>query len=134
MTDLMDYAEDILVNGLFRNGTISRPANWYVALSSTTPTEAAGNITEPGNGYARQAVATGASSAWDASSGGATANTNEIAFPTATGSWGTLTHVLLNDTLTVGNFWFFSALDSSVSITTDEVFRFVAGALDVTFA
>jgi hypothetical protein len=134
MTDLMNYAEDILVDGLFRNGTISRPANWYIALSSTTPAEDATNITEPGNGYARQAVLTGASSAWDASSGGATANTNEIAFPTATGSWGTLTHVLLNDAVTAGNFWFFAALDSSVAISTDEVFRFVAGALDITFS
>jgi hypothetical protein len=134
MTDLTDYSENILIDALFRNSTISRPANWYIGLSSTTPTDAGGNITEPANGYARQPVATGASSAWaDPSGGSSTNNTNEIAFPTATGSWGTLTHVVISDAVTAGNWWFWKALDASVAITTDEVFRFQAAALVIAF-
>ena len=63
MTDLTDYAENILIEALFRNGSLGRPASWYIGLSTTTPTDAGGNITEPADAnYARQPVDTGASS------------------------------------------------------------------------
>ena len=133
MTDAFDYAENILIEALFRNGTLSRPTNWYIALSTTTPAEDGTNITEPGDGnYARQAVLTGASSAWSDPSGtGLTDNSNEIAFPAAATSYGTLTHVVFFDALTVGNKWFFVALDSSVTVGASEVFRFQVGDLDI---
>lgn len=133
MTDAFDYAENILIEAMFRNGSLSRPANWFIALSTTTPAEDGTNITEPGDAnYARQPVLTGAASEWsDPTGGGLTDNSNEIAYPAADTGFGTLTYVVFFDAVTAGNAWFFSVLDSPVTVNASEVFRFLAGDLDI---
>lgn len=136
MTDLTDYAENILIDALFRNSTISRPASWFIALSTTTPTDAGGNITEPTGdaNYARQAVDTGASSEWsDPAGGSATDNSLAIVWPAADSGFGTVTHVVFFDLITAGNAWFWKNLASSVTVNAGEVFQFPIGDLDVAF-
>ena len=56
---------------------------FYIGLSSSTPTDAGGNVTEPtGNGYARVKI-----SAFTQASGGSIENANDIVFPLSTGTW-----------------------------------------------
>lgn len=56
---------------------------FYIGLSSTTPTTAGGNVTEPaGNGYERVQI-TGFSQA----NNGVISNTSAIMFPRSTGTW-----------------------------------------------
>lgn len=134
MSALSDYLENHIIDSLFRNTTFTRPANIYVALFTAAPNDAGGGTEVSGGSYARQAIATGASSGWDAASGGATANTAVLTFPTATANWGTITHVGLFDASTSGNLLFHGALAASQTINSGNIFRFNAGDLDVSLA
>jgi hypothetical protein len=54
---LTDATEQGLLNHFWGKATWTPDATLYVGASSTTPTDAGGNITEPvGNGYARVAI------------------------------------------------------------------------------
>lgn len=104
MAGLTDIFEQKVLDHIFTDPAWSPPATLYLALSSTTPTEAGTNITEPSTGaYAR--VATVAAD-WSAASGTAPAvktNTATFTFPTATADWvaaANLTHFVLYDHIT----------------------------------
>lgn len=131
MAALSDYLEQALLNHIFRNTDFTRPANIYVALFTVAPSDAGGGTEVSGGSYARQAVATGASSGWDAPSSGALANTAEIAFPTATANWGTVAAVGLFDAVSGGNLLFHGALAANKTVNSGDVFRFNAGDLDI---
>ena len=135
MTELMNYGENQLIECLFRNSSLSRPSTWYVALSTTAPNEDGTNVSEPSDAnYARQGLDTGASSEWsDPSGGGSTDNTGELAWPAADTGFGTIGWIVLYDAVSGGNPWFWTALQSSVTVGAGEVFRFPAGDLDVAF-
>jgi hypothetical protein len=134
MAAISDYLENALVNHIFRNTDFTRPANIYAALFTAAPNDAGGGTEVSGGSYARVAIATGASSAWDAASGGATANTSAVTFPTATADWGTVTHVGLFDASTSGNLLFHGALTASKVVGNGDIFRFNAGDLDISLA
>lgn len=56
---------------------------FYIGLSSSTPTDAGTNVTEPvGNGYTRVRI-----TAFTQAVDGSIENTNDIAFPVSTGTW-----------------------------------------------
>jgi hypothetical protein len=132
MAGFSDYLEDAIINHIFRNTDFTRPANIYIGLFTAAPSDAGGGTEVTGGSYARVAVATGASSAWDAASGGATANTGAITFPQATAGWGTITHMAAFDASTGGNQLFWAALASPKVVDTDDTFEIGAGDLDVT--
>lgn len=97
------------------------PANYYVALSSTTPTNAGGNFTEPvGNGYARELIANNKTTFTAAAVGGfgrQVSNAIAISFPPASGgNWGTMTHFGLYDAPTGGNLLDWGPLTPAVTI------------------
>ncbi len=109
----------------------------YIALSTTTPTQAGTNFTEPsGNGYARVSV-TNNTTNWVPSSSqpgdGSQQQENgtTIQFPDATGSWGTITYFGIYDASTSGNLLAYGALDASKTITTEDSASFAAGALKI---
>ncbi len=132
MAGMSDYLENAILDHLFRNSTYTRPANIYIALFTAAPSDAGGGTEVAGGSYARVAVATGASSGWDAASAGATANTSTVTFPTATADWGTVTHVGLFDASTAGNLLMWAALTSSKTVQNNDIFRFNAGDIDIT--
>ena len=70
--------------------------------------------------------------AFDASSGGAIDNTSAVEFPTATGTWGTITHTAVLDAASGGNMLAETALTASKPIASGDVFRFQAGEFDIT--
>lgn len=110
MSAISNYLEDALINHIFRNTDFTRPANIHVALFTAAPTDAGGGTEVSGGAYARQAVATGASSAWAAASGGATENSSAITFPTATANWGEILAAALFDAASAGNMLFWGYL------------------------
>ncbi len=105
---------------------------WYVALSTTLPTEAAGNFTEPSGGaYARVALTP---ATWTAASGGDPSSTSyggSIAFAQATGGWGTVTYFGLYSVATLGTglvrFW--GTLTNPKAIQTSDTASFAANTL-----
>lgn len=131
MGSYADYLENKLVGLAFGSVSFSPAATLYVGLSTTTITDAGGNITEPsGNNYSRVSV-TNNSSNFNTPSGGATANTNAITFPTASGSWGTVTDFFISDASSGGNIYCYGALSTAQSITTNNTLSIPAGDLDI---
>src|SRR5262245_41287462 len=90
MAGFVDSIEQKILNQFLQDPNTDFPgfATLWIGLSSTTPTEAAGNFTEPSGGsYAR--VSTAAAD-WAAASGTAPATkatSTTKTFPTATADW-----------------------------------------------
>ena len=127
-----DFLEDELLDHVLGNAAYTAPANVYVSLSTADPTDdASGNAEPVGGSYARVTVANNATN-WPASSSGAKANGTAVQFPTATGSWGTVTHFAIWDAATVGNMLMHGALGSSLAITSGMAANFPIGDIDVT--
>jgi hypothetical protein len=59
-------------------------------------------------------------------------NTAIITFPTATGSWGTITHFGLWDAVTAGNNRGSGALTTAKAVNNGDTARFAIGALTIT--
>ena len=134
MAALSDYSEQAILNHIFRNTAIfSPPANVYLALFTAAPSDSGGGTEVTGGSYARKAVST--TSQWSAPGvGGHTDNINAQAFPTATASWGTVTHFGIFDAATAGNLLFHGALTVSKTVGSGDTFQFAAGDLDITLA
>jgi hypothetical protein len=127
-----NYLELELLDHVWGNSAYTAPATLYVALSTTTPADDGTNFTEPsGNAYARVAV-TNNTTNWPNAAGGAKANGTAITFPTATGSWGTVTHFGIFDASSGGNCLGTGALSVSKTITSGDTAAFSAGDLDIT--
>lgn len=123
-----NYLWNEILDHICNDGTFT-PPTVYVGLSTADPTVDGSGVVEPsGNGYAR--VETSAAD-WNAASSQAKTNANAITFPAATGSWGTVAYVVLYDAASGGNFLGYGALDSSESISTDQIARFAAAALSI---
>lgn len=138
---MSDYLEGQIRGHLFRTATWSKPTTMRVALitaaTADADTGASANEVANSNSYAR----TGADpldANWSApdSTGGLTDNVAAITFPTATGSWGTVTNIRMVDSAThgAGNCFLHGALTASKAVGNGDVFKFNAGDLDVTFA
>ena len=124
-----DYLENKILDHITGKEAYPSPTA-YVALSTADPTDDASGMAEPsGNGYAR---VTTSGSDWSAAASGATSNAAAITFPTATGSWGTITHFAIYDASSGGNMLEHGDLSSSKVISTNQIPRFAAGELDIT--
>lgn len=124
-----DNAETLVLNWIFTSGAATRPTAWYLALFTTDPTDA-GTGTEvntSGTAYARQTVAFSVS-------GDTATNTAAVEFPTATASYGTVSHVGVFDASTGGNLIAHAALAAAKTIDTGDVLRLPTGDLDITLA
>ena len=132
MGSFADYLENEILDHVFGGADYSRPATLYVGLSTTTITDAGGNITEPAGGsYARVAI-TNNDTNFPAASGGAKSNGTAISFPEATGPWGTITDFFISDADSAGNILCYGALDESKTVASGETISFAVGALDIT--
>lgn len=133
MAGFVDSVEQSILNHFLTDPAYTPPATMYLALSTTTPTEAAGNFTEPSSGsYAR--VSTAAAD-WAAAIGTAPATkatSTAKTFPTATGDWSSganMTHFGLFDASTAGNLLAWGALGTAKPVLSGDTASFAAGAL-----
>jgi hypothetical protein len=69
-----------------------------------------------------------------APSNGVATNNADVTFPTATGSWGTITHVGVHDASTTGNLLYHASLTTSKTVGSGDVFKISSGNLSVTLA
>jgi len=120
--------ENELLDHVFRNAAYTPPATVYIGLY-TSATGAGGTGTEvSGGSYARQSMA------FDAAASSTLDNTSAVEFPTATASWGTVTHTAVLDAVSGGNMLAETALTDSKVIGDGDVFRFQAGEFDITLS
>ena len=128
MAEFSNYLENAVINAVLRNTSYTSPTTVYVGLYTTDPTDADSGTEVSGGSYARTSVA------FDAPSNGVTQNTADLTFPTATASWGTVTHIGLHDASSGGNLLFHTALDTSKAIDSGDIFKITTGNLTVTLA
>jgi hypothetical protein len=128
MAEFSNFLENALINAVLRNTTYTSPATVYVSLYTTDPTDADTGTEVSGGSYARTAVTMGAPS------NGVSTNSADVTFPTATASWGTVTHIGIHDALTSGNLLFHTPLDTSKTIDSGDIFKITTGNLSVTLA
>ncbi|MGE0350957.1 phage tail fiber protein [Hydrogenophaga sp.] len=138
-TDLTDYAENRLVDSLFRAQSLSAPATLYVGLDTAACGETGSGTEVTGGSYARVAVAaslanfagTQSAGSTTASSGtsGTTSNNAAVTFPTPTAGWGTVVSVRWWDASTSGNAWICTDLTVDNTISTGNSVSFPIGSL-----
>lgn len=125
---IADYLENALLEHSTGKTTYTKPTTTYLALYTATPSDAGGGTEVSGGSYARTAVT------WGTASGGSISNSADITFPTATGSWGTVTQVGLFDASTVGNLLWWGDLAASKTIANGDVFKVSTGNLTLTLS
>jgi hypothetical protein len=128
MSNFSNYLENALINATLRNTTYTSPSTCFVALYTSDPTDADTGTECTGGSYTRQSVTFGAPS------NGVATNNTDVTFPTATGSWGTITHVGVRDASTAGNLLYHASLTASKSISSGDIFKISSGNLSVTLA
>jgi len=122
--------EAALLDHVMNDGAYTPPTNWFVATSTTTPTETGSNFTEPsGNGYARVSTAAADWAAAVAGDPSTKANGNAITFPTSTGAQGTQTHFGLFTASSAGTVQIWGALTTSKAVSNGDTASFAASAL-----
>lgn len=133
MSGFVDSIERAILDHVLTDPAWTPPTTLYIGLSSTTPTEAGGNFTEPSTGsYAR--VATTAAD-WAAATGTAPATkttSTTKTFPTATADWlsaANLTHFGLFEASTGGTLDAFGALTTPKPVLNGDTANFPAGSL-----
>ena len=124
---LSNTFETHTLNYLFTSTSVTRPTAWYIALFTSNPAEDASGteVSTSGTAYARQ-------SATFTVSGNEATNSAAIEFPTATASYGTVTHIGVFDAASAGNLIAYAALTTSKAIDTGDVLRLPANDLDIT--
>ena len=120
-----NFLETEILDHVFAGAAYTAPGTHYLGLFTAAPGEAGGGTELSGSAYVRKAVNF-------ATSGATTSNNAAIEFPTATGSWGTVTHVGVFDAASSGNLMAYATLSSSKAIATGDVFRVPTGDLDIT--
>ena len=128
MAEMSNYLENALLNATLNATTYTAPATVYVSLWTSDPTDAGSGTEVSGGSYARTAVTFGAPA------NGVTTNNADVTFPTATGSWGTVGWIGINDASTSGNLLYHTALDTAKAIDSGDIFKIASGNLSVTLA
>lgn len=130
---LSDFLELELLDHVLGNAAYSAPATIYVGLWTSALTDASTGSTAgevSGGSYARASVTNNATN-WPAAAAGAKSNGTDITFPTATGSWGTVTHAGILDAATTGNMLFWFDLTTSKTVSSGDIVKFTASSIAV---
>ena len=128
MAEMSNYLENALINATLRNTSYTSPAAVYMGLYTSDPTDANTGTEVSGGSYTRVAVTMGAPS------NGVSTNTAAIEFPQASGSWGTVGWIGILDATSSGNLLYHTALDTSKTISSGDIFKIAIGGLSVTLA
>jgi hypothetical protein len=129
MGRLSDADANNMLDSRFGLVAVAAPATYYVGLSTTLPTNTGTNVTEPSGGsYARVAVTNNATN-FPAAAARSKSNGTVITFPTASASWGTVSHFVLYDAATAGTFRAWGALAAAQAIASGGTPDFPIGAL-----
>lgn len=119
-----NYLRTKVTDLALRGVPFTAPANVYISLHTTNPTEVPLLTEVVGAWYARQ-VATFAAQVID----GQTANSNTLTYSAVTGSAVTVTHFAIWDAATTGNMLFYGALAASKTFSITDVPSWLPGQL-----
>jgi len=120
-----NFLETEILDHVFAGAAYTAPSTLYLGLFTGAPGEAGGGTELSGSAYVRKPITF-------TTSGDTTSNNAAVEFPTATGSWGTVTHVGVFDASTSGNLMVYATLSASKAVASGDVFRVPSGDLDIT--
>ncbi len=126
MGSASNYLENKLLDHPLKTAAYTQPTNIYVSLHTADPTDAASGAEASGGSYARTVCNT-----WNAAASRQTSNTGVVTFPTATGSWGTITHWALWDASSAGNMLAHGSFTTSNAVVSTNIFTIPANELDI---
>lgn len=125
MSSFSDYLENEALDWAFTANVVTRPTSWSIALYTAAPSDSGGGTEVTGGSYARTAATFSVT-------GDTASNTGNVDFPTATASWGTVTHMGIFDQSS--NFLAWAPLTASKTVDTGDLLRFSTGQLTITLA
>lgn len=127
-----EYVDEAVLNHALGIVNFPNVPATYVALSTADPGRDGSGLAEPsGNNYARVSVPRNQTSGWvfDPSGSGVFENVNEIVFPMATGSWGTISHFAILDAASGGNLIWQAPFTTPTAVVANRAPVIGAGAL-----
>lgn len=128
MSAMSDYLENEILDHILSVGSFTMPANIYIGLSTGSFADDNSGTELSGSGYTRIEITFAA-----ASSASAASNAT-VTFPTATGSWGAISHYGIFDASTSGNLLVHGVFAAPKTIGSGDVLRVNSGDLTVTAA
>lgn len=138
MSQLTNYAEDLVVQFFFRTGTPTKPSVLAFALFTAAPGEAGGGTEATWTNYTRPTLNPGDAN-WAATSGGngQTSNLSAITYSAPGSGPQTMTHMAILDSATIGagNMLLQGALTNSRVLNNgDAAPSYAIGAITITVA
>lgn len=136
-----DFAENKIIDAVFRAQALGAPATWYVALLTTNQNDAGtAEVEVTGGAYARVAIAaslvnfagTQGAGTTVASTGatGTTSNNIVLTYPAPTANWGSVVGMEFYDAATGGNSWLYTPLATPKTVNNgDPAPSFQIGAI-----
>ena len=128
MSAMSDFLELEVLDHVLGTGAYTMPSTVQIGLSTGSFNDDNSGTELTGNGYTRVAITFAA-----ASSGSAATNAT-VTFPTATGSWGSVSHWGIFDAASGGNLLIHGSFATPKTITSGDVLRINSGDLTVTAA
>lgn len=130
MGSFTDYTENKVLELLVGKTAFATPAA-YIGLSTTSVSDAGGNVTEPSSlgGYARAVTSAGA---WTAASGGYITNAVTVGFPTANSAWGTVIDFTVCNSAALGNATLYGSLSAQKAVGIGDTPAVPPGGLVIT--
>ncbi len=124
-----NYLEEAVLNHFFRNGNIQSPAQLFLALYISDPTDNDTGTEIQGGAYQRQQITFAAPTQVN---GKATIQNNgEIRFPVATSNWGTVSHFGIRTAQTGGNLLTYGAVPVPKLIENGDEAKFNLNTLSI---
>ena len=128
MTDMANYLKNKLLNLTLSGTAYAGVDDPYVSLWITDPADDESGLEVSGGSYSRIQ----ASFATASGTSGQVATDADITFPTATGTWGTVSYIGLHESATgTGNMIYHTALDIAKIIDAGDIFKISTGDLTV---
>jgi len=134
MGSATNYFENVVLDSILgANKSSLSPATVYISLFTAAPSDGGSGteVVSTGTGYARVAVTNNGTN-WPSAVSAVKSNGAKIQFPTATASWGTVTHFAIHDASTSGNMLLYGELLSPISPIAGNAPYFEVSSLNIT--
>lgn len=134
------YAANLINQRILHGAALTPPSSLWVALYKTgsdtflrNDNLASASANEvSGGSYTRLEILGSTGRGFTTSSAGLIENAETWTFPQATALWGTITTAALIDTAdNTGHVWYWGNLAANKTVTSPDIFRFLAGAFDI---
>lgn len=130
MSSFSAYLEDAIADWISGSAMPTAPTTTYLALYTSEPKDDDSGTEVTGGSYARQSISYGLPGSVTDTGTTMAINAN-IIFPTATGTWGSITHFGVFDALSGGNLLFFGSFTVAKLIESGDTYSVASGDLSI---